>query len=251
MYRDIYTSITSEKFKKDPNKLRITKQSLNDVNDYILNFQRYYELIKNYPVLRKNKKSNSLDINSINFEKANKKIPYNKLQNDINTIYKRVYTENNDEANDKINYKYHNLLNPNKYYINNYKIDNLSYSQEKAKTKIKEFNSPEKYFNNPIENDTKINTFKKNSIKRKKFEYGNYAKNNTFFHHPQLYWLKYNKNYGMKRNLPQYNYQNDLKITRTGNFEKLIPQNNKKAKFRNNYYNYYIGLKHSKNAFNI
>ena len=73
-----------------------------------------------------------------------------------------------------------------------YKIDNLSYSQEKAKTKIKEFNSPEKYFNNPIENDTKINTFKKNSIKRKKFEYGNYAKNNTFFHHPQLYLLKYN-----------------------------------------------------------
>ena len=97
MYRDVYTSITSEKFKQDKNKFRITKKSLNDVNDYILNFQRYYELIKNYPEIRKMKNSNSLDINVINIEKPNKKMPYNKLQNDISNIYKRICTDNNNE----------------------------------------------------------------------------------------------------------------------------------------------------------
>ena len=252
MYRDIYTSITTEKFKQDKNKLRITKKSLNDVNDYILNFQRYYELIKNYPEIRKIKNSNSLDINVINFEKPNsKKMPYNKLQNDISNIYKRICTDNNNEKNAKINYKYNILLNPNNYHLINYKIDNTNNSAEKLKPKLKEFNSPKKYFNNSIENDTKINVYKKNIIKRDKIDYGNYAKNNTFFNHPQLYLLKYNRNYSMKGNSPQNNSHNGLKITRTGNYENLIPINPKKSKVRNNFYNYYIGLKHSKHVFNI
>ena len=251
MYRDVYTSITTEKFKQDKNKLRITKKSLNDVNDYILNFQRYYEIIKNYPEIRKIKNSNSLDINVINFEKPNKKMPYNKLQNDISNIYKRICTDNNNEKNAKINYKYNILLNPNNYHLINYKIDNTNNSAEKLKPKLKEFNSPKKYFNNSIENDTKINVYKKNIIKRDKIDYGNYAKNNTFFNHPQLYLLKYNRNYSMKGNSLQNNSHNGLKITRTGNFENLIPLNPRKAKVRNNFYNYYIGLKHSKHIFNI
>ena len=251
MYRDVYTSITSEKFKQDKNKFRITKKSLNDVNDYILNFQRYYELIKNYPEIRKIKNSNSLDINVINIEKPNKKMPYNKLQNDISNIYKRICTDNNNEKNAKINYKYNILLNPNNYHLINYQIDKTNNSTEKPRIKLKEFNSPEKYFNNPILNDAKINTYKKNIIKRDKIDFGNYAQNNTFFNHPQLYLLKYNRNYSMKGNSLQTNSHNGLKITRTGNFENLIPLNPRKAKVRNNFYNYYIGLKHSKHVFNI
>ena len=55
----------------------------------------------------------------------------------------------------------------------------------------------------------------------------------------------------MKGNSLQNNSHNGLKITRTGNYENLIPINPKKSKVRNNFYNYYIGLKHSKHVFNI
>jgi len=251
MYKYLYSNNTSEKSKQDKNKLRITKQSLNDIDDYILNFQRYYELIKNNPNLRPNNGSKNLDLNTINIDNINKKIPYNKLQNDLSTIYKRVYSENNTEKNNQNIIKYHSLIRPNKYYINTNKINN-----KKIRNKIfkNEFNSQEKYFDDQIEidNDLEINTFKKNNVKGNKFEYGNYAMNNTNFNHPQLYLLKYNKSYDKKNNrLPQINTQNSLKITRTGDLSNLIPQNTKKAKFRNNFYNYYIGMKHFKQNFNL
>ena len=249
MYKDLYSNNTSQKSKQDKNKFRITKQSLNDIDDYILNFQRYYELIKNNPNLRTINRSNNLDINTINIDNINKKIPYNKLQNDISIIYKRICSENNAEKNNQSNLKYHSLLNPNKYYMRK----NFNNSSKKPKSRLikNEFNSQDKYFDFQIENDAQINTYKKNYVKRDKFEYGNYAMNNTNFNHPQLYLLKYNKNYDIKRKLPQINSQNGLKITRTGDLSNLIPQNNKKSKFRNNFYNYYIGMKKAKHNFNI
>ena len=249
MYKDLYSNNNSEKSKQDKNTFRITKQSLNDIDDYILNFQRYYELIKNNPNLRPNNRSNYLDINIFNIDNLNKKRPYNKLQNDINIIYKRICSENNAEKNNQNNLQYHSLLNPNKYYLSKH----LNNSSKKTKTKLtkNEFSSQDKYFDLKIENDFQVDNYEKNNVKRSKIEYGNYAMNNTNFNHPQLYFLKYNKSYDIKSKLPQINSQNILKITRTGDLSNLIPQNTKKAKFRNNFYNYYIGMKHSKHNFNI
>jgi energy-coupling factor transporter ATP-binding protein EcfA2 len=46
-------------------------------------------------------------------------------------------------------------------------------------------------------------------------------------------------------------YKDGFRIYRTGDLSNLIPQNSKKAKYKNNFYNYYLGLKHSKHKFNI
>ena len=250
MYKNLYSNNTFEKSKQDKIRFRITKQSLNDIDDYILNFQRYYELIKNNPNLRPNNRSNNLDLNTINIDNINKKIPYNRLQNDLSSIYKRVYSENNTEKNNQNIIKYHSLINPNKYYINKNKFNN---KKIRARLFKNEFNSQEKYFDDQTENDNdiEINTFKKNNVKGNKYEYGNYAMNNTNCNHPQLYLLKYNKSYDKKNRLPLINSQNIFKITRTGDLSNLIPQNTKKAKFRNNFYNYYIGMKHFKQNFNL
>ena len=49
MNKDLNNIYNKEKTNSiNKNKFRITKQNLNDINDYILNFQRYFELIKNY-----------------------------------------------------------------------------------------------------------------------------------------------------------------------------------------------------------
>ena len=250
MDKEINTNNSSEKSKINKYRLKITKQNLNDINDYILNFQRYYELIKNNPSLSPNKKPKELDFNTINLESLHKKIPYNKLQNDINIIYKRVYTDNNNENNNIINNKYNSLINQEKVYFSNNMLRNTC-----KKTRIKliknEFNSKEKFSNEKIEEALKVNMINTNNTKIKKYEYGNYAMNNTNFNHPQIYLLQNNKSYDMKRKLPQINNKSGLRIAKAGDLSKLIPQNTKKAKFRNNFYNYYIGMKHSKHNFNI
>ena len=236
MYKDAYSSFTNqnlEKTNKDTKGFRITKQNLNDINDYILNFQRYYELIKNYPNLRSNKKMKEFD--TLSFINLTKKKPYNKLQNDISDIYKRIYTETNDE---KINNKYYSLK-KNKIIKNSDKIN-------------------AKYFHIPtdIDMNTNHNIFlninNKNNIQRTRYEYGNYAINNTNFNHPQLYLLKYNRSCDTRGKLPNISGEGSrLKITRNRDLAYLIPQNTRKAKFRTNFYNYYIGLKNSKHKFNI
>ena len=106
MYKEIYKSLNPEKAYKT--RIKISKQNLIDLNDYILNFQRYYELIKNNPNLLTSKKPKEIDINNI--DNLSKKNPYNKLQNDISTIYKRIYTDNTVEknANYKMQYLYNN-----------------------------------------------------------------------------------------------------------------------------------------------
>ena len=249
MYKDLYSNNSPNKSKVNINTFRITKQNLNDINDYILNFQRYYELIKNNPNLRPKKKPNELDLNTINIDNLNKKLPYNTLQNDINKIYRRVYTDNSIEKNNINNQRYNSFINQKKFYLND-NIINIENKRPKNKLVKNQFNSTEKLFNEAVEDAIKINIDNKNNVKRDKFEYGNYAMNNTNFNHPQLYLLKYNKSYDMKNKLPQINYQNGFKITRTGDLSNLIPQNNRKNKFRNNFYNYYIGMKHSKKIFN-
>ena len=258
MYKDSRDICDQEKTNTiNKKKLRITKQNLNDINDYILNFQRYFELIKNYPILRQNKKLKELDTLNIE-ENLFKRHPYNKLQNDINNIYKRVYTENSIDNN---NSKSHN-----KYLFTNNEINKkMNYSVKKSKRN----KSIDKYNNKNINEDLNSNTIniikniqnnhnyyndynsKRNYSEKNKFEFGNYAMNNTNFNHPQLYLLKYNKSYDIKEKLPQINSQGGLKITRAGDLSLLIPQNSRKEKVKNNFYNYYIGLKRSKHKFNI
>ena len=251
MYKESFNTTNSSKSSKA--QLKITKQNLIDFNDYILNFQRYYELIKNNPTLLNNKKPKELDIYNIDFQ-TNKKRPYNKLQKDINKIYQRIYTDNSAEKshNYKMQYLYNN---------NNHFNPKISIKKNKA---IKSMDKSKEIFdtnsNTNITNNISIyknNFFNKNlTVERNKFEYGNYAMNSTNFKHPQLYMLKINKSYDIKDKLPSINckdiiYKNGFRIYRTGDLSNLIPQNSKKAKYKNNFYNYYLGLKHSKHKFNI
>ena len=237
MYKESYNTTNSSKSNKT--RLKITKQNLIDFNDYILNFQRYYELIKNNPALLINKKQTDLDIYNIDIPNI-KKNPYNKLQNDISSLYKRIYTDNNVEKN--TNYKMQYLYNNQNYFnAKNYPKKNKAYK------------STDKSKDNFENNNININTYKnKNfSVKRNKYEYGNYAMNNTNFNHPQLYMLKINKSLDIKNKLPNINYKEGFKINRTNDLANLIPQNSRKDKYKNNFYNYYLGLKHSKQKFNI
>ena len=243
MYNESYNTTNSSKSSKT--RLKITKKNLIDFNDYILNFQRYYELIKNNPILLTNKKRKDLDIYNIDVPN-NKKNPYNKLQNDISTIYKRISTDINNEKNN--NYKM-------QYLYNNYNYFNTKISPKKNKV----YKSIDKSKDNFDNNNTNINnnTYKNNfvnknfSVERNKYEYGNYAMNNTNFNHPQLYMLKINKSYDIKNKLPKINYKEGFKINRTNDLANLIPKFSKKDKYKNNFYNYYLGLKHSKQKFNI
>jgi len=239
MYKESYNTTNSSKINKT--QLKITKQNLIDFNDYILNFQRYYELIKNNPALLINKKQTDLDIYNIEIPNI-KKNPYNKLQNDISALYKRIYTDNNVEKSN--NYKMQYLYNNQNYFnAKNYPKKNKVYkSTDKSKDN----------FDNNNYNNINNNTYKnKNfSMKRNKYEYGNYAMNNTNFNHPQLYMLKINKSHDIKNILP-YISKEGFKINRTNDLANLIPQNSRKDKYKNNFYNYYLGLKHSKQKFNI
>ena len=234
MYKEIYKSLNPEKAYKT--RIKISKQNLIDLNDYILNFQRYYELIKNNPNLLTSKKPKEIDINNI--DNLSKRNPYNKLQNDISTIYKRIYTDNTVEKN--ANYKMQYLYN-----------NNAQFNPKNSSKKSKVYKSMDKSKEIcDINNSNNIQY--KNLVERNKIEYGNYAMNSTNFNHPQLYLLKINKSYNMKDKLPGINInQGGFKINRTGDLSNLIPQNTKKMKFKNNFYNYYIGLKHSKGIFNI
>ena len=247
MYNESYNTANSTKSNKT--RLKITKQNLIDFNDYILNFQRYYELIKNNPAILTNKKPKDLDIYNIDIPNI-KKNPYNKLQNDISTIYKRIYTDNSAEKNN--DYKMQYLYNNQNYF--NTKISSKKNKVYKSMDKLKD-NFDKNNINNNINNSSstyKNNFMNKNSLVEKiKYEYGNYAMNSTNFNHPQLYMLKINKSYDIKNKLPNINYKRGFKINRTSDLANLIPQNSKKAKYKNNFYNYYLGLKHSKQKFNI
>ena len=165
MYNESYNTTNSSKSSKT--RLKITKKNLIDFNDYILNFQRYYELIKNNQILLTNKKQKNLDIHNIDIPN-NKKNPYNKLQNDISTIYKRISTDINNEKNN--NYKM-------QYLYNNYNYFNTKISPKKNKV----YKSLDKSKDNFDNNNTNINnnTYKNNfmnknfSVERNKYEYGN------------------------------------------------------------------------------
>ena len=127
----------------------------------------------------------------------------------------------------------------------NYSVKKSKINKSIDKYNDKHLNEDVNLYINTINNNKKING------EKNKFEYGNYAMNNTNFNHPQLYLLKYNKSCDTKEKLPQINTQGGLKITRAGDLSHLIPQNSRKEKVKNNFYNYYIGLKRSKHKFNI
>ena len=239
----------------EKNKLKIIKQNLNNVNDYFLNFQQYYEIIKKYYSYNKGKKIKGINSLDSPLKNYNKYSPYNKLRKDINDIYNRVYTESYKERNRRYFYNSNNhnstdrfesssLFNQENIKSNNFFKNSINLKKNidnSSKTKVSE--SVETFQKNININ----NPFKTKNKTRNKIEYGSYAMNNTNFNHPQLYILKIKK----KNILPKINYENNLKITKTDDLSHLIPQNTRKLKVKNNFYNYYIGLKRTQKAFNI
>ena len=274
-------------FKNQKKSLKITNKDLNHID--FLNFQNYFNLIKKIknhnldisPAFIEN----LYDIN--NSYKKQKISPASlKLLNDIKQITHHVYKDKNSNNNNKeqnkkfmdkyniiinsINSNNHNPTNKTQNLKNDYKLKNkypikiyLSKDKNTINNKDKPtINIDENIFENQkikkLRNNTVDSIYNnKKNIKRIKYEYGNYALNTMNFNHPQFYILNCNNNNNdndndnVKNKLPLIETSNGFKFRRSGDLSYLIPYNNKKINVRKNFYNYYIGMKLSKNNFNI
>lgn len=199
----------------------------------------------------KDKNSNNPN-NTINNKEHKKKFidKYNIIINSVKTISPSPTIKSNKNKNKNKN-RYYPLKNnyPIKVYLSKEKDKN---NKDRQTININDINEDlylkkEKIRNNTV--DSIINN--KNNSKRIKYEYGNYALNTTNFNHPQFYILNNNNNDNAKEKLPLIGTSNGFKFRKSGDLSYLIPYNNKKLNVRKNFYNYYIGMKLSKNNFNI
>ena len=246
-------------------ELRIKNKDLQiNINKDVINLKHYFETRKNNINLADD--FIDFNINKINNSYRQKKLShsYFKIRKEIKQIYQRLYNDNSKNMinNDSIiNKKINSSL---KYFKN--KNDN-------SKDLQKEFNnlnenhlmqgnlSPERTtkkndFCQTIEKEKPRNkninyiSYQNNYNSKMKFEYGNYALNNTIFKHPQFYVLN-NNNYIPKERLPIISPTNTFQFKRYGDLSNLIPSQEKKKKLQDNFYSYYIGNKLTKNKFNL
>lgn len=256
--------------------LKITNKDMNKID--FLNFQQYYNLLKKF---KRENINLSLDFieNLYNMNNSNKNpklSPFSiKLRKDIRHLSQHVYkdknlnnnrenTEENKTFKDKYNFIINsvnfgspiiNIQNNNKHKLNplKNKFPFKNYYVEEKNKNINRLNNNINIKNEEKRNNTieSIN-INYNNKKKIKFQYGNYALNSTNFNHPQFYILNNNHNNNdddEKEKLPFIESNSGFKFKRTGDLSYLIPHNNKKLKVRDNFYNYYIGMKLSKSNF--
>ena len=246
------------------NNIKITKKDLNKINHF-LNFNHYYNLLKKY----KGNINFSLDFidnfNNINvdtFQKQKYSSSSDKLRKEIEEMCQHYYkNKNNKDCNKNNNGPKIKFLDKYNSIINSVNSDNKIYNNKKHSLKhlgrIKVYYTQGKYKNHQRNyQNTKTEEIRHNTVDslsndnkvQIKFEYGNYALNNTVFNHPQFYILN-NCNYSVKEKLPPIEATNTFQFRRTSNLSNLIPINTKKRKVRDNFYSYYIGMKLTKHKF--
>jgi hypothetical protein len=245
-------------------QLRIKNKDLQiNINKDVINLKNYFETRKSNINLAED--FIDFNIGRINNSYRQKKLShsYFKIRKEIKQIYQRLYNDNSKNIinNDSIiNKKINSSL---KYFKN--KNDNSKDFQEtntlNENYPIQGNSSPERTkkkndFCQTIEKEKPRNkiinniSYQNNNKSKMKFEYGNYALNNTIFKHPQFYILN-NNNYFPKEKLPIISATNTFQFKKYGDFSNLIPSQEKKKKLEDNFYSYYIGNKLAKNKFNL
>lgn len=246
---------------------KIIKKDLNRIGN-ILNFNHYYNLLKKYKG-NCNFSEDFIDsfnnINTSTFQKQKYTSSSLKLRKEIEQMCQNYYKNKNNKNDSKDGNKDGQKIKfIDKYnsIINSVNIDDRM-KNKKKKCSLKALSQIKVYYNqgNIIKHQKKNHDNKNEEIRhnmmdstsndikiRTKFEYGNYALNNTIFNHPQFYILS-QSNYNIKEKLPPIETTNTFRYRKTDNLSNLIPINTQKRKVRDNFYSYYIGMKLSKNKF--
>ena len=274
--------------KKFQNKLKINKKYLNEIDDDILNQQKFYDLIGKF----RNKQiyiGNQITKPKMNFKnksyiKQKNSLSYNNLQKDIENLCKYIYKDKNSTYNNicissKFDKKHEKkkVNKDNKKYIEEYKIKSLkydipiNYSKNKRNEVLNYLSTnyqKKKILKNEKDNKTNAryqiseNKKMKNNItdylpeqKNKKihimFDNGNYGYSSINFKHPQLYVLNNNNNHYKNKikKLPLIENPFGIEIRRA-DLSNLVPKNREISIEKDNFYNYNIGKKLIKKKFN-
>ena len=248
------------------NKLKIINKDLNQID--FLNFRHYYDLIKKIKIENINISSDFIDnINKINnIYKKQKKSPFSiKLRKDLKDISQHIYNNKNTIKKEKSK---KNFMSQYNYIINSVKSVTPKVNSQKSislnknypikvyyiQSKEKNFNTLNDSFNKEKTKKNEVDSYLtgENNKTRIKIEYENYALNTSNYNHPQFYVLNnnsFNKHNNSKGKLPLIETSKGFKFRRSGDLSYLIPYNTKKRKVRDNFYNYYIGMKLSKNNY--
>lgn len=248
-------------------QLNIKNKDFMNVSNDILTFQHYLNLLKGRDL------SYSLEftLNDLanSFKKQKTSPAYVKIRKDLNQINSHIYNvknryrqntfNNTTQSNKKFMDKFNIIINSSSYVPqdedklskNNKNKDNIIMSlkdnhiikqyKKKEKRIIKDpdngqdNNEKEDMRNNTVENISN-NQINKTRIK---FGYGNYAFPYINYNHPQFYKL----NNIFKEKLPPIENPNINKKRKPNDLSESIPFDNKKKQIKNNFYNYYIGLR--------
>jgi len=250
-------------------QLNLKNRNFIDINNDILKFQHYINLLKAH----KGRDMNydlELYLNDLTdlFRKQSISQTYVKIRKDINQINSHIYNyknksilndfNNTTQDNKRFIDKFNIIINSSSYIPKNKIIKNSeimslkvthpinSYRKKEKnkyiKIKIKSINKDinkrnkmEKIRNNTTNNisDKKINKT------RIKVGYGNYAFPNINYNHPQYYKL----NNISKEKFPPIICPNINKKRKPNDLSESISFDNKKNEKKFNFYNYYIGLK--------
>ena len=247
-------------------QLNLKNKKFLDVSNDILSFQHYLNLLKG----RDLSYSLEFDLNDLtnSFKKQKTSPAYIKIRKDLNQINSHIYnakhryrqntfnntTQNNKKFMDKFNIIINsssyvpqdddkcskNKMNKNNI-LKSLKDNHIIKSYRKKEKRIikdtdngQENNEKEAMRNNTAEN---ISNDQKNKT-RIKVGYGSYAFPYINYNHPQYYKL----NNIFKEKLPPIDPK-IIKNRKPNDLSESIPFDNKKKQIKNNFYNYYIGLR--------
>ena len=248
-------------------QLNLKNKNFIDVSNDILSFQHYLNLLKGRDL------SYSLEFNlndlTNSFKKQKTSPAYIKIRKDLKQINSHIYNakdryrqntfNNTTQSNKKFMDKFNIIINSSSYasqddgkcsknkmnknniimplkdnqVIKSYRkkekriIKDTDYGQENNKKEVMRNNTAENISNNQI-NKARI-----------KFGYGNYAFPYINYNHPQYYKL----NNIFKEKLPPIENPKIIKRKKTNDLSESIPFDIKKKQIKNNFYNYYIGLR--------
>ncbi len=248
-------------------QLNLKNKNFMDVSNDILSFQHYLNLLKGRDL------SYSLELNlnelTNSFKKQKTSPAYIKIRKDLNQINSHIYNgknryrqntfNNTTQSNKKFMDKFNIIINSSSYVPqDDNKCDKNKMNKNNIITSLKdnheiktyrrrekriikdidngqENNEKEAMRNNTVENISNSQITKT----RTKFGYGNYAFPYINYNHPQYYKL----NNISKEKLPPIENPNIIKNREPNDLSKSIPFDTKKKQIKNNFYNYYIGLR--------
>jgi len=248
-------------------QLNLKKQDLIDVSNDILSFQHYLNLLKGRDL------SYSLEFNlndlTNSFKKQKTSPAYIKIRHDLKQINSHIYNEKNRyrqntfnntiQTNKKFMDKFNNIINSSSYvpqdddkYSKNKKNkdntiislkDNHIIKQYRRKEKriIKDVDSGQENNEKEAMRNNTVENISNNQINKTKIKvgYGNYAFPYINYNHPQYYKL----NNICKEKLPPIENHKIIKNRKPNDLSESIPFDNRKKAIKNNFYNYYIGLR--------